>query len=240
MRTVPDKPALSVDGVTFRYGTTPVLIDLTLSIGAGDRVALLGPNGSGKSTLFDLFTGTSKPESGSVTARGAIALVPQRSAVSDRLPITVRETVQMGRWQERGAWRRLTSEDQSIVDEQIERLGLQDLTSRRLGQLSGGQRQRTLLAMALAQQAPILLLDEPEAGLDADARATIAEVIADEVGSGTTVVVATHEIATATASHRCVLLGAHAAGVIADGPPEEVLTDSMLASAFTRRGDAHI
>lgn len=243
MRTIPDKPveasrppAVSVQGVTFRYGANTVLKDLSLTIGAGERVAILGPNGSGKSTLLELMTGAYSAEQGSVQLHvPEVAFVPQRNSVSDAVPITVRETVRMGRWRDRGMFKRLTTRDHEIIDEQLERLGLTEVSSRRLSQLSGGQRQRALIGQALAQHAPLLLLDEPEAGLDAEAKSIIGEVIGEEVASGKTVVIATHDTETAGASERLILLRGHAGGIVADGPPEEVLTDAVLASAFAYR-----
>lgn len=237
MITVPVSPAaVEFDHVSFSYGQTTVLKDFSLAVPPGDHVALLGPNGSGKSTILDLIVGTALPQTGRVLrAAPTTAFVPQRSTVSDTLPITVRDTVRMGRWADRGMWRRLTTEDHAIVRTQLERLGLTELASRRVGQLSGGQRQRVLIAQALAQHAPTLLLDEPEAGLDREAQRIIAGVIREEVARGTTVIVATHDTATASAAKRCVLLRGYAGGVIADGPPEAVVTDTTLARAFAPR-----
>lgn len=136
----------------------------------------------------------------------------------------------MGRWPSRGMWRPLRRTDRRIIDESLERMGLRGLADHRLGDLSGGQRQRTLLAQALAQQASVLLLDEPEAGVDHESRAAIHRVLAEEVARGACVVVATHDIGTATAAQRCVLL--RGGRVVADGPPEEVLTGDSYAEAF--------
>lgn len=234
MRTILNKPSVVLDSVSFAHGDTPVLKELSLTVNAGEHLALLGPNGSGKSTLLDLIIGAKKPQQGKVSRCGhKVAFVPQRSSVSDSVPITVRDTVLMGRWADRGHWKPLTRKDKEIADTQIDRLGLTLLANRPISDLSGGQRQRVLIGQALAQQAPLLLLDEPEAGLDAEAQNIIGEVLRDEVSRGTTVIIATHEAQSASRASRCVLLGGNAVGIIADGTPEEVLSDATLASVFS-------
>jgi zinc/manganese transport system ATP-binding protein len=200
--------AIELNNVSARHGATTVLHDLTVAIAAHQVTALTGPNGSGKSTLLGILSGTHPLASGSLLRSHASrpALVVQRSEVSDALPITVRQTVAMGRWAHRGAWRRLTREDKSIVDMCIGRLGVAELASRRLGALSGGQRQRVLLAQGLAQQSDLLLLDEPATGLDAEAKERITAVLAEESARGVTIVHATHDPDDAAdADHRIAL-----------------------------------
>ena len=187
-------PAVELADVYAGHGGRDVLRGVTLALPAGTVTALVGANGSGKSTLLSVMAGVLAPRTGSVslgTPRRP-ALVVQRSAVSDALPITVRETVEMGRWGLRGPWRRLTRRDREEVGACMERLGVADLARRQLGELSGGQRQRVLLAQGLAQEADLLLLDEPATGLDADSRARIGEVLEQERARGVTVVHATH------------------------------------------------
>lgn len=223
-------PAVSLVDATYRYGAAAGVDAVSLTIEPGTHTALMGPNGSGKSTVLALAAGILSPSTGSVRRGARAALVPQRSDVNDRMPITVRETVSMGRWAERGAWRALRSADRRIVDECIDRLGLGSLASRRLGSLSGGQRQRALLAQALAQHAPLLLLDEPESGLDAEAREVIGAVIRDEVSRGTAVIVATHEVRTARVAERVVLM--NAGRIVADGAATDILNGAALARTF--------
>jgi zinc/manganese transport system ATP-binding protein len=219
------------DSVTFGYGRVPAVDGLTLAIPRGQLLALLGPNGSGKSTLLSLLAGVVRPTAGTIAGvPDRVAFVVQRSAVPDRLPLTVRDTVAMGRWAVRGAWGRLGRSDRALVEESMERLGLTDLRGRRLASLSGGQRQRALLAQALAQQAPMLLLDEPEAGLDAEARGWITAAVDAEIGRGVTVVIATHDVRTAAGSRRCVLL--RSGRLVGDGPPERILTGDSFARTF--------
>lgn len=234
MITVTNKPAVAVDHLSFARGDHPVFRDFSLEIEPRCHVALLGTNGSGKSTLLELILGVLTPDAGTITlAHRTVAFVPQRSELRDQIPMTVRDAVTMGRWGERGQLGRLRKSDHAIINEQLERLGLTDLEDRQLSELSGGQRQRTLIAQAFAQQAPLILLDEPEAGLDAEARDIILNAIDDEVERGTTVILATHELDSARRASRCILLKAEAGGIIADGHPNEILTDNTLAKVFT-------
>jgi zinc/manganese transport system ATP-binding protein len=154
------------------------------------------------------------------------AFVPQRGAVGDALPLTVKETVEMGRWGERGPWRRLTRHDRAVVESAMDRLGVADLARRQLGELSGGQRQRALIAQGLAQGSDLLLLDEPTTGLDPQARAHITELLAELVADGVTVVHATHDLDAARAADACLLLCE--GRLVAQGSPEQALTPSSL------------
>jgi zinc/manganese transport system ATP-binding protein len=141
--------------------------------------------------------------------------------------LTVRQTVEMGRWGERGPWRRLTRQDRAIVETAMERLGIMDLASRQLGELSGGQRQRALIAQGLTQESDLLLLDEPTTGLDPEARERIAALLTELVTDGVTVVQATHDLEAARSADTCLLLrDGHLAG---QGNPEQLLTASTLA-----------
>lgn len=230
MRIVTDNPIIELVQVSHRYDADPTLEHVTFAARRGEHVALLGPNGSGKTTLLSMVAGIVRPTAGEVAGPDDVAFVVQRSMVSDRLPITVRDTVAMGRGPNRGMWRPLRRSDRHIIDESLGRMGLEDLADRRLGDLSGGQRQRTLLAQALAQRASVVLLDEPEAGLDPASRAAIQAVLAEEVTRGACVVVATHDTGTAAAAQRCVLL--RGGRVAADGAPQEVLTAEAYAEVF--------
>ncbi|MEV0332775.1 zinc ABC transporter ATP-binding protein AztA [Nocardia sp. NPDC050717] len=191
--------AVEIEQVTAGYGATPVLIEVSATIPRGQITAIVGPNGSGKSTLLGVLAGTVPIQSGTVrnTVAGRAAFVVQHTAIPPTLPITVGETVAMGRWAHRGLWRRLTRADRAIVRGALERMDLVALASRRLDTLSGGQRQRTLLAQALAQQSELLLLDEPAAGLDAASQKAISTALREVAATGVTVVQATHDPAEA-------------------------------------------
>ncbi|GAA1102939.1 zinc ABC transporter ATP-binding protein AztA [Nocardiopsis metallicus] len=186
-----------LDDLYAGYGRTDVLKGVSAEVPEGAVTALVGPNGAGKSTLLGVLAGTVPLRRGKVTPdRGARAARPafvvQRSAVPDTLPLTVRAAVAMGRWAHRGLWRPLTRHDRAVVARCMERAGVADLADRGLGGLSGGQRQRALIAQGLAQEADLLLLDEPSAGLDQEARERISRTVADIAAEGVTVVHATH------------------------------------------------
>ncbi|WP_217189176.1 zinc ABC transporter ATP-binding protein AztA [Streptomyces buecherae] len=211
------------------YPGRPVLHQLSAGVPALAVTALVGPNGSGKSTLLGVLAGVIAATSGQVRyAEGSPpAFVPQRGAVGDTLPLTARQTVEMGRWGERGLWRRLTRQDRTVVDSAMERLGVAHLGARQLGELSGGQRQRVLIAQGLAQQSDLLLLDEPTTGLDPEARERITALLTALVADGTTIVQATHDLEAARSADTCLLLSD--GRLVADGSPAAVLTPQTLS-----------
>ncbi|ADD45907.1 zinc ABC transporter ATP-binding protein AztA [Stackebrandtia nassauensis] len=203
-------PAMEGVAVSARYGARTVLSGLDFVIPKGQMTVLLGPNGSGKTTLLHVLAATHPVAEGRLLRhhQRRPALVPQHSQVSDSFPITVRQTVAMGRWADRGPWRPTTRADKAVVAEALDQLGIADLAGRRLGMLSGGQRQRVLLAQALAQRSDVVLLDEPTAGLDVTSAERIHTHLARLRSRGVTIVQSTHEPeAAATADHR-IHLGA--------------------------------
>ncbi|MGQ4618797.1 zinc ABC transporter ATP-binding protein AztA [Nocardia sp. R7R-8] len=216
-------PAVHIAEVTAGYRGHPVLRKCTATIPGGQVTALVGPNGSGKSTLLGVLAGVITPTAGTVR-RGHLrrpAFVLQHSGVPATLPITVGETVAMGRWAKRGAWRRLTRDDRAVVRACLDRMAITDLAERRLDSLSGGQRQRTLLAQALAQESDLLLLDEPTTGLDAAARQEISDAIHQVAAQGVTVVHATHRREDALRADCCLLM--RDGRVAGHGDPRTVL-----------------
>jgi manganese transport system ATP-binding protein len=211
-----------------------VLSHATFEIPRGAVTALIGPNGAGKSTLLHALAGLLAPRSGRLDVpdarrRGGVALVLQGTQVNQHLPLTVRETVTMGRYATLGPFRRPRAADRAAVDHALEALAITDLATRPLHDLSGGQRQRAFVAQGLAQGADVLLLDEPITGLDLVSRQHILEVIAAERAAGRAVVVSTHDLADAAAADHLLLL---AGRVVASGPPSEVLTPEHLAAAY--------
>ncbi|MFB9961116.1 zinc ABC transporter ATP-binding protein AztA [Sinosporangium siamense] len=219
-------------GLVAGYARRTVLHGLTARVPRARTTAVVGPNGAGKSTLLSVLAGVVRPAAGSVERSSARrpGLVVQRSAVSDALPMTVREAVAMGRWAHRSPWRRLTWQDWAVVDARLADLGIADLAGRQLGALSGGQRRRALVAQGLAQEPDLLLLDEPAAGLDAAALQRIADALEAAVARGTTVVQATHDIAAARRAEHCLLL--KDGRLVAEGPPERVLTPEALVRVW--------
>ncbi|MBT3149391.1 metal ABC transporter ATP-binding protein [Streptomyces sp. CHD11] len=227
----PRDPAfrIRVAGLSAGYSGRPVLRQLDVSIPPSAITALVGPNGSGKSTLLGVLAGVIRPTAGEVHRSGGRppAFVPQRTAVGGLLPLTVRQTVRMGRWNDRGPWRPLTGRDHAVVDAAMDRLGISGLATRQLGELSGGQRQRVLIAQGLAQESDLLLLDEPTTGLDPEARKRTATLLTDLVAGGVTVVHATHDLDAARSADACILLSE--GRLAGQGRPGRVLTPSALA-----------
>lgn len=209
-RLLPVTPAqpLVLEDVWFDHDGFDALRGVSLTVDEGSITAVAGPNGSGKSTLLGVLAGLLVPRTGeALLARDrSTALVVQRSEVPDRLPLTVRDVVTMGRWPEAGLMRRLRPKDRRIVDECIGLVGLDGYQGRPLRALSGGERQRAFLAQGLAQRAPVLLLDEPTTGLDAGTRSVVAGVLVGERARGTTVVCVSHDDAVLVVADRIVRL----------------------------------
>lgn len=217
-----DQPAVRLRGLSAGYARHTVLHDVTADFPRAKVTAVVGPNGSGKSTLLGVLAGVISPAAGAVEiSTWRPAFVVQHSAVPAGLPITVRETVAMGRWAHRGPWRRLSKEDKVLVDTAMERTGITDLAPRRLSSLSGGQRQRALLAQAFAQESDLLLLDEPDAGLDAQSRLDISTAISHAQANGVTVIHVTHDLDEASRADHCLLL--QDGRLTAQGDPHAVL-----------------
>lgn len=204
-------------------------------IPGGSLTAFIGPNGSGKSTLLHAIAGLLEPVAGrlSVTTRSprhrAIAYVLQSTTVNDTMPVTVRETVLMGRFAQLGMFVPARRSDRERCMAAMERLRISDLRDRHLDELSGGQRQRVFIAQGLVQEADILLLDEPITGLDLVSKDIIDEVLRQERAAGTTVVVSTHDLPEAADADHVLLLGGE---VVASGPPDDVLTAPALTRAY--------
>jgi manganese transport system ATP-binding protein len=220
--------------LTLTRGRRSVVTSATFSIPMGAVTALIGPNGSGKSTILDAIAGLLAPHSGSleVPARarsGGIAYVLQSTRANEQLPISVREVVTMGRYAAAGLLARLRPRDRGVVDTALEALGIADLANRPLRELSGGERQRAFVAQGLAQQAEVLLLDEPITGLDLVSRQRILDVMDAERRAGHAIVLSTHDLGDAAAADHLLLL---AGRVVASGPPETVLTEANLADAY--------
>ena len=222
---------LTASDLTVRYGDVVALEAIDIEVPRGASIAVLGPNGSGKSTLFSTVVGLTEPTAGAVTAAtDRVAYLPQQVAVEPMFPATVRDVVTMGRWGARGWRRRMSDEDREQVDGAMGALAVDHLARRRLGELSGGQRQRTLLAQVAAQDAELLLLDEPFTGVDRPTEDTVRTLIATWRDEGRTVMVATHDLARAARDYDLVL--ALNRRLIAFGPAAETCTEDVLAATF--------
>ena len=238
------EPAVEVRSLWADYDGRPALRDVSLSLEAGARCAVVGPNGAGKSTLFRAIAGLHRPSRGEVRVYGSppgrhvcIAYIEQHGEVNWRFPATVEDVVAMGRVARAGYLKVLGRRDRRVVTDALERVSLVPLRRRRIGELSGGERRRMFVARALAQEAEIMLLDEPLAGLDNEAREQVAETLR-QLADDVTILVATHDLGLAEQMQQVLLLNRAA---IAVGPPGEVLLADRLQRAYgdnLRRTDA--
>jgi manganese/zinc/iron transport system ATP- binding protein len=197
-------PALETDRLCVYYplSRAPALRDVSLRAARGSRIALIGPNGAGKSTLLKAVAGLLPIASGTVRIYGnpigachhRVAYLPQRGEIDWTFPISVERLVLSGRYVHLGwlSWPR--RRDRQIVQGVMKRLGLDRLASQQIGELSGGQQQRALLARALAQEAELLLLDEPLNAVDSETRTILDDVMLELMQQGRTLLVATHEL----------------------------------------------
>jgi len=196
--------ALRIADLTVSYQRIPALHHISFEVCCGQCVALLGPNGAGKTTLLKTLAGLVDRETGTIhfhgrEVRGAtpdIAYLPQRGQIDWDFPTTVRGLVEMGRYPQTGWWRKFSEEDEAAVDSAVDSLNLGDLQDRQIRELSGGQQQRAFLARALAQEAHVLLLDEPFAGLDRNAALLLGELLERLAGEGRLVIASHHDMAT--------------------------------------------
>jgi ABC-type Mn2+/Zn2+ transport system ATPase subunit len=194
--------AIAGDGLRLTYpgAEEPALLDLTIRVPRGARIALVGANGSGKSTLLRILAGVLRPSGGQVRVLGEqparvrtrTAYMAQRAEVDWQFPISVRQLAMSGRAARLGWRRRPRAEDRRIVADELARVGLTSLSDRRIADLSGGQRQRLLLARALAERAELLLLDEPDAAMDHEGQELVWSVLLEASRAAQTAVVATH------------------------------------------------
>ncbi|WP_425511004.1 metal ABC transporter ATP-binding protein [Haloferula helveola] len=222
------------------YRRTMALDGIRFATSCGTRVALVGPNGAGKSTLIKAIAGLVKRSSGSIRWRGTavqkwsreFAYLPQREEVDWSFPITIRGLVEMGRYPQTGWWGRFRNEDDAAVDAALESLELADLQHRQIRELSGGQQQRAFIARAIAQEAHVLLLDEPFTGLDRRASAQLGELLNKLAHEGRLIIASHHDLRSAPELFdEALLLNTRQ---IAFGPTNEVLSESNLDACFAQ------
>ncbi|MGH2963754.1 MAG: zinc ABC transporter ATP-binding protein AztA [Solirubrobacterales bacterium] len=227
-------PALSAAGLDVKFDGVPALSDVTLEVPSGASVAVLGPNGAGKSTLFEAAIGLVAPSRGSIELHSRrVAFVPQHLDVDQTFPVTVGDVVSMGRYGDLGYLRRPGPRDRELVAEALDALGIEALERRRFGSLSGGERQRALLAQAVAQDAEIVLLDEPLTGVDVPTQESIRALLGRWHAAGRTVIVATHDLASATRDYDLVMCLNRR--LISFGPPDVACTEDVLRETFAGR-----
>jgi manganese/iron transport system ATP-binding protein len=224
--------------VTAGYGDRVALEHVDLAVEAGTLLAVVGPNGAGKSTLLRIMAGLLRPWSGRVEVLGhpagqqarRVAYVPQAELVDWSFPVTVEDVVMMGRYPALGPLRRPGAADRRAVASAIERVGVADFASRRIGALSGGQRRRVFLARALAAEPDLFLLDEPVTGIDATTQEDLMDLLEAEAMRGKTVIATTHDLACAAQRFQRVLAVNRV--VVAHGASSLVLDPNVLAQVY--------
>jgi manganese/iron transport system ATP-binding protein len=230
-------PFLTVSQLSVRYDGMPALDQIDFSLEGEEFVAVVGPNGAGKSTLFKTIAGVITPTEGRVTLGGheptghiCIAYLPQRSDVDWGFPVAVKDVVMMGRVGKIGLFRNPRPEDWEVVTNCLKMVNMEELINRQINELSGGQQQRVFIAQALAQEAELLLMDEPLAGLDVPSQEEFFKVLQLLRERSVTLMVATHDLGLAAAHFdKVMLLNGSLMGF---GSQKEVFTEKRLIEAY--------
>lgn len=238
----PAASRLVAEGLTLRYDERTVATDLSVVVPDDRFTVILGPNACGKSTLLRALSGLLAPAAGRVLLDGAplsslpakerarrMALLPQTMSAPEG--ITVRELVHRGRFAHQRVLRRHSASDRDAVAAALEETHVADLAERRLDELSGGQRQRVWIAMTLAQDTPLVLLDEPTTFLDLPHQIEVLNVLHRLVARGRTVVAVLHDLNLA-ARYADHVVAMRAGSVVAEGPPSATITEATLRSVF--------
>jgi iron complex transport system ATP-binding protein len=237
------EPIVVLDAVTAGYGSHPVVEGLSLTVGRGERLALVGPNGAGKSTLLRLVTGVLRASAGTIIVDGRSVAEISREAIARRIAVVpqlaalpfaarVEDVVALGRLPHEDAVRGMRPADRARVAAAIDRVGLGRLVGRDARELSLGERQLVLVAMAIAQDAPIVVLDEPTVHLDIRHQVDVMELLADlNERDGTTVLAVLHDLNLAARYFpRIVVLAG--GRLVGDGPPRVALAPDRIRDVF--------
>ena len=226
----PARARIEVSGLAASYAQGPsALRDVTFSALGGQAIAVLGPNGGGKTTLFRALLGEIAVVAGSVAIDGPTAYVPQTERARLDFPVSALDVALMGAYARTPWYRRVAENDRRLALDALARVGLGDRPRERFGALSGGQRQRALIARALVQDARVLLLDEPFAGVDRISEGAIMEMFDGLRAEGRILLIATHDIEQARRWDRVLCL---AGAQIAYGPPATTLSTEVLKATY--------
>lgn len=233
-------PAIHAQNISVQYGKITAVDKASITIRSGTICGLVGPNGSGKSSLFKALMGVVSPQNGEITIagqaaasarkQGLVAYVPQSEQLDWDFPLNVQEIVSQGRYGGLSSARRLKKQDRELVQEALERVELTQFAHHQIGELSGGQRKRAFIARALAQNAKILLLDEPFAGVDAPTAAAISKILKELANEGCTILISTHDLAGVPELCDEVIL--FNKKPLIHGNPEDALQPEQIAQAF--------
>lgn len=221
--------SVRVTDLTAGYVGTAVLHDVSFEARAGERVAVLGPNGGGKTTLFKTLLGQLEPLAGSFDTHGRAAVVPQTERSRLDFPVSATDVAVMGAVSRLAWWRRPGRPERARARAALAQVGLAEEAERTFGDLSGGQRQRVLVARALVQDAPVILLDEPFSGLDAVSAERLEALLAALAAEGRTMLIATHDVDQARRFDQVLCLNARQ---VAYGPPATTLTMAVLEATY--------
>jgi len=230
-------PILRASHLSMRYESGVALEDVSFALNEGERLAVVGPNGAGKSTLLKIIAGVQTPTSGEIQIYGhqpdghiCIAYVPQRTQVDWSFPVTVADVAMMGRVGTLGLFRNPKARDWEIVYQALEVVKMADLAKRQINQLSGGQQQRMFIARALAQEAELMLMDEPMTGLDMTSQEELFGILDTLHERKVTVLLSLHDLKTASERFdRVMLLNKR---LIAIGLAEDALNPEHLLAAY--------
>jgi ABC-type Mn2+/Zn2+ transport system ATPase subunit len=220
---------VAVEGLAVGYGGPPVLEQISFELRTGERIGVLGPNGGGKSTLFRVLLGELEPLSGRVAATGGFAYVPQTERSRLDYPVSALDVALMGTLSRIAWWRRVGAAERRRALSALDRVGLAELSATRFGELSGGQRQRVLVARALVQDEPVLLLDEPFTGADEPSAQLLERLLADLAAEGRGILIASHDVEQVARWDRVLCLNRRQ---VAFGPPAETLTQAVLEQTY--------
>ncbi len=231
--------AIELRHLTVAYNRCPAIEDVTLSVPRRAMVGIVGPNGGGKSTLIKAMLGLVPKQGGEVEILGRpvdrrtrrlVGYVPQREDVNWNFPVSAFDVVMMGRVPSMKLLRQPTACDKELVWEALRTVGMEKFADTRIGEFSGGQQQRIFLARALAQEAELLLLDEPVSGVDAPSQHEIFDLLCGLQEAGKTVIVTTHDLSCVAERFDLALLLNRR--LVAFGRPEEVFTSQLLNETY--------
>ena len=221
---------LTASGLAAGYpGAPPVLREVSFAARAGERIAVLGPNGGGKTTLFRALLGELAPAAGTLTRPPRIGVVPQTERSRLDFPVSALDVALMGTLSTLPWWRRPGRADRARARQALADVGLADRVDATFGDMSGGQRQRVLVARALVQDAPVLLLDEPYVGLDTPSTGLLDGLLRDLAAQGRALLIATHDVEQARDWERVLCINKRQ---VAFGAPEDVLTREVLETTY--------
>jgi ABC-type Mn2+/Zn2+ transport system ATPase subunit len=221
--------AITVEGLAAAYDGRPVIEQVSFTVDPGTRIGVLGPNGGGKTTLFRVLLGELGPLRGSLEVRASCGYVPQTERSRLDYPVSALDVALMGTLTRVAWWRRTGRSERGRALEALAAVGLEDLAGEQFGRLSGGQRQRVLVARALVQEAQVLLLDEPFAGVDERNVEALMGLIDRLAADGRSVLIATHDVEQTARWDKVLCLNRRQ---IAFGPPDEALSVPVLEATY--------